>query len=309
MVKDFNLPATSQSKTVRVLVSALTSLMSHRSVASPPNASQGSDDSLESFMADVQRKSVCVSPAAYTAALCYARLISVRGSYAVGAVDVAALSTMAAMMRRWCSDGGGDATDAAGDEGQAAAPTGKRKRGEQAALKPNKRSKRNDGDYEPIDDAAASSTHFAAGAAVSSVLAAILSSQDFSSFSPDASEQLVEVLAVSLACSSSLASLGSDGQDRDAAAKHSESIKQGLTQVLIDPTLTLRRRHETAVLVLRALFPLLSLTVETCNGGRGRLAAFHSAAGAVEDLIRSLAEFDFEANARRDDDAYNAQVR
>ena len=49
-------------------------------------------------------KAVKISRGAFSAAICYSRLVSVRGSIAVGIVDVAALSCMAALLKRWCGD-------------------------------------------------------------------------------------------------------------------------------------------------------------------------------------------------------------
>lgn len=69
------------------------------------SVSASGSSALEDFTNDVQpTKAVKISRGAFSAAICYSRLVSVRGSIAVGIVDIAALSCMAALLKRWCGD-------------------------------------------------------------------------------------------------------------------------------------------------------------------------------------------------------------
>ncbi|GMH85106.1 hypothetical protein TL16_g10125 [Triparma laevis f. inornata] len=310
MFKDFGLPTKNQSSIIRTLTTSLTNLISHREVSQFSDFPDPTEDtSLEAFMSEVEKKAVTVSRASFLASDCYSTLISVRGAYAVGIVDVACLSTLSATMKRYCADG----VDGGFEEKKT-----KGKRSREVDVKSNKRrsvAKSDDddeADYEETGTVAESSSPSSSFVSISkpiSTLLNLLQSPDFPNYTPDSTEQIIEIIAAGISISSSVAAGDSSGKDYDAAKELESKILSSVSSAVTKEDMTMRSRHSTVVYLLRALYPLLSMSVDNRNGTKGKVAIFNAAAECLEDVVKGFESFNFKGNAERDEEAYNLALK
>ncbi|GMI05252.1 hypothetical protein TrVE_jg3821 [Triparma verrucosa] len=312
MFKDFGLPSKNQSSIIRELTTSLTTLISHREVSQLTDNQTSDSTSLEDFMSEVSQKSVTVSRASFLASSIYSTLISVRGAYAVGIVDVACLSTMAATMRRYCADGVSESFEKKEEK----KGKGKRQRDDKSRSNKRRRVERSNEDDREYDeteaetvDSSEPSPSFVSVSKPIQTLLSLLQSPDFANYTPDATEQIIEIVASGISISSSVASMEDSTPDHCASKDLEHKIVSAVTSAVTKQDMTMRSRHSTVVYLLRALYPLLSMSVDNKNGAKGAVAIFNSAASCLEAVVKGFETFDFKSNAQRDQDAYEQALK
>ena len=67
-------------------------------------------------------------------------------------------------------------------------------------------------------------------------------------------------------------------------------ILSSVSSAVTKEDMTMRSRHSTVVYLLRALYPLLSMSVDNRNGTKGKVAIFNAAAECLEDVVKVKSE-------------------
>jgi len=275
------------------LLTSLTALMNHRSVDVAEEAADA--DAAEAILIPTMT-TLKVSPVAYLAGSIYSRLVSTSGSYGAGFVDAAALSSLVALMRRWSRENDtekdrADASEPSSSKSNSKSKSNKRKAPTRRGGK--KRARRSvasnfsdsDSDYDANNDeednliktpkttTSKSLPSCLSGANIASILSNVCTIGDFTSFSDETSELIVEICTISLASSSAILTLGKRLTSKETSSLTSllPQLNSSLLSAVSSTSLTLRRRHTMAVFLLRGLLPILSLQVEVSNGQKGKL--------------------------------------
>lgn len=238
----------------------------------------------EEALSDTTNAMTLTFPAMVAAEL-YASLLATPGALGSGLVELEALTALTAVLRRW-------ALECCGREDMINERSQRRQQQSPTKSPPKKRSRSKGpvsiqiGASEDDEEEDESSEHgpkeiLQAGLQVAFALCKIPTQREFSTWSSEAREALLEALMAAFATSAAMKNLHSScPQIVDQAFQAMEAAIQHCT--------TKSQLHETSVVLLRGLLRILQFKEVLPNGERGKLDAHAAAGNALEGLIQNV---------------------
>ena len=240
------------------------------------------------------------------AAELYARLLGLPGAVGSGLVKLEALSALSALIRRWnvecCGreslllqdmpDDFSSISNSRNETSPTKSPPKKicRRRGPKRMVTLDDSDDEGDENNDSSPSESSPVEALRSGFQVASALCHVICQREFPSWSPEAREALLDAV---VSCFATCAAL----KDHPSAAPAARIKLQGIVQhasrslqECLESCSSKPQRHASSVVILRGLYPLLSLKDTLPNGERGKQAAHAAAVDAMEGMILSASE-------------------
>jgi condensin-2 complex subunit D3 len=301
------------SETIHRFVMALADIMAHRHDIILP-ATQDADANEEAMMTSA----ISLTRHSFLAAKVYAKLLGLSGSWGAGIVSVGALSSLSALIRRWCIECS-SISEIQGGIHDSSSNQGKRRTSDSKAIRNKKKRLESDEEIESVDyeigfeDVIESSSGlisdfmylYCQGLDLTHDLSQIPVQAEFLYWSDDALEIMFDAVMCALMTTAALKSKDIASQcDRisdhltqalSICAKNFVSMKVANEQTEIP---TSCKSHVIMIFLLRGIFSLLSLKIGVPQGQKGKELAHAVGANLLECVIKELThEFKMESLA------------
>jgi condensin-2 complex subunit D3 len=229
---------------------------------------------------------------ALQAAHLYVLLLQMPGALGAGLIELESLQALVALVRRWSAECCGRESEFMEQTNNHNNDNTRNSRNKQTSTKspPKKRSRRgpvilqqdDDDDFGEVIRNASPST-LQMGFQVATALLKVPEQREVPSWSTEAREALLDaVMTAFYTC----AAFDFDKQQQSSIIQQAnESLQQCLAHTQMAP-----QRHETSVVILRALLPVINFKQLVPNGERGKLQAHGAAVQTLQALIQSATE-------------------
>lgn len=278
------------------------------------------DDAANEQAMQTTSSAMTLTETSLAAATVFAQLLSIPGALGAGLVEMEAVSALAALLQRWKVECCGR------EDAIQQVQNGKRSRGKNVSTgaggspntRPNKSSRRSSGDLvTPVDDnvdddesdsdesmlvveeGPSSSLEpyqlITMGFLVTREISRVPRSKEFMSWSSEAREVIVNTVASSLATTAALVSGKNNSPDaKQLADQVVSTATQALASCLVkrgsggaDDSEQMVKQHETAVSILRGLYPTITMKDILPKGEAGKLAAASVASETLQAFIQN----------------------
>ena len=320
-----NLPSVEISSFVAQLSNLIASRHDPHDLLPPTQDEAANELALTSSAVTLTRQSLL-------SAKVYLELVSIPGSWAAGLIDVAALSSLSALIRRWMVEMSTSSIPRDEDPG----PDRKRKGTRPTNTKELKRSRKHESTLTVSDEASEDgSCSFAdmtdnglevstlslldlkmLGFEVAASVAKVIGQKELQNWSDEARESVLSsAICCITTCAATVASKNSTRKSCDVVV---QSLISSLSRCVFHAlgeiespkkALQISKASDTIVGILRDLMPCLSLQQQVPNGAKGKDAAQEVLIQSLETMIETISDSKFIASCARESTATKATRR